>query len=176
MVTSENFIQELKNRNPDALDYVLDTFGNLIYKICYMNLNSKELSEECVNDVLMKVWENINNYSYPENKFKNWVATISKYTSIDKLRKEKRHFNTLPDENIVLSSKEEIEDSYINREDLNLVKKYICQFKELDKNIFIQRFFMNKSLKEIGDLYKLSPKAVNLRILRARKKVKKINR
>lgn len=41
MITNSNFIEELKNRNPAALAYVLDSFGDLIYKLAYMNLYEK---------------------------------------------------------------------------------------------------------------------------------------
>ena len=65
MVNSNNFIMELKKRNPQALEYVIDNFGNLVYKIAYGYLNSNELSEECLNDVLLKVWTCIEGYDYP---------------------------------------------------------------------------------------------------------------
>lgn len=55
MIDDLNFVKELKNKNQEALLYVLDTYGNLIYRIAYTNTNSKTLSEECVNDVLLKV-------------------------------------------------------------------------------------------------------------------------
>lgn len=174
MVTDKNFIQELRQKNPAALDYMLDNYGNLIYKIAYMNLSSKEFSEECVNDVLMKAWINIDSYDYSDDKFKNWIAAIAKYTSIDKLRKERKHFDNVPDEDLNISSKEEIESNYINKEEFLLVKKYIMQFKEIDRNIFIQRFFMNKSLKEVGVMFNMTSKAVNLRIIRARKRLAEI--
>lgn len=166
------FIEELKKRNPDALEYVLDAFGNLIYKLAYMQLNSKELSEECVNDVLLKVWENIDGYDYDKSKFKNWLAAITKYSSIDILRKEKRYFeNTeLKEEN---TDSESIEDKVISRDELESIKERICSFKELDRNIFIQRFFLNKSVKDIANLYNMTPKAISLRILRGREKLSK---
>ena len=83
MITNKNFIQELKLKNPDAIDYILDSFGDLIYKIAYMNLNDITLSEECVNDVLFIVTESIDEYNYPDNKFKNWIASITQYSSLN---------------------------------------------------------------------------------------------
>lgn len=165
------FIDELKKRNPKALEYVLDTFGNLIYKLAYMQLNSKELSEECVNDVLLKVWENIDGYDYDKSKFKNWLAAVTKYSAIDILRKEKRHFeNTeLTEESKNTSSS--IEDEIITRGELELIKETICSFKEPDKTIFIQRFFLNKNVKDIATTLSMTPKAVSLRILRGREKL-----
>ena len=54
MINNINFINQLKLQNPDALLYVLDNSGNPVYKMEYSNLNSAELSEECVNEVFFK--------------------------------------------------------------------------------------------------------------------------
>lgn len=173
MIDDLNFVKELKNKNQDALLYVLDTYGNLIYRIAYTNTNSKTLSDECVNDVLLKVWNCIDSFNYPDNKFKNWIASIAKHTSIDLIRKEKHHLNTINDNN-TLTSTDNIESEQITKEDLESAKKYIMNFKEIDRNIFIQRFFLNKNIKEISELYNMTPNAVKLRILRSRIKLSKL--
>lgn len=171
MIDKTNFINHLKTKDPEAINYILNNYGNLIYKISYMNLNSKELSEECVNDVLLKVWNSIDNFNYPDDKFKNWIAAISKYTSIDLLRKEKKYFNNVSDGNISISSSEDIEGQVITEEGLKEVIENLEYLKEIDKNIFIQRFFNDKSLKEIGAMYNMTPSSVGLRIIRARQKL-----
>ena len=170
MIDDLNFVKELKNKNQEALLYVLDTYGNLIYRIAY----TKTLSEECVNDVLLKVWHCIDSFNYPDNKFKNWIASIAKHTSIDLIRKEKHHLNTINDDNNTLIYTGNIESEQITKEELESVKKYILNFKEIDRNIFIQRFFLNKDIKEISKLYNMTPNAVKLRILRARTKLSKL--
>lgn len=174
MIDDLNFVKELKNKNQDALLYVLDTYGNLIYRIAYTNTNSKTLSEECVNDVLLKVWHCIDSFNYPDNKFKNWIASIAKHTSIDLIRKEGHRLNTINDDSNTLISADNIESEQITKAELELVKKYIMNFKEIDRNIFIQRFFLNKDIKEISELYNMTPNAVKLRILRARTKLSKL--
>lgn len=175
MINDSNFIQQLKLQNSDALVYVLDNFGNLVYKIAYSNLHSMELSEECVNIVLFKVWNSINHFDYSDDKFKNWIAAIVKYTSIDMLRKEKKHFNDVINEAIIISSNDAIEENLIQKEELENIKQHINSLKEIDKNICIEKFYNNKSLKEIGKMYNMTPNAVDLRIIRARKKLKNLN-
>ena len=69
---------------------------DLIYRASYKILNNKELSEECLNLVLMKIWEGIEFYNKDEGLFKNWIYTLSKYTAIDIMRKEIKYIkNTL---------------------------------------------------------------------------------
>lgn len=175
MINNDNFIDELKNNNEDVLNFLVDTYGNLIYRIAYNELNSVELSEECLNEVLLKVWQKRAEYTYEKAKFKNWLCAIAKYTAIDILRKEKRHFSIQADETLEASSHEnELEDAVLTHSELESIKKQIMNFNEIDKSIFIKRFFLNHSLKEIGEALNLTDKAVNLRILKARKKLLKM--
>jgi len=91
----ENFLKNLRKHNPKALDYVFDNYGNLIFKVAYSVLNNRGLSEECVNDVLFKIWNNIDSFKLEDDKFKSWIIIITKYTAIDMLRKEKKHDNDI---------------------------------------------------------------------------------
>ena len=164
----------MKKKNEKALDYVIDSYSDVIFKVAYGVLNNRQLSEECVNDVLLKVWHCIDSFNYPDNKFKNWIASIAKHTSIDLIRKEGHRLNTINDDSNTLISADNIESEQITKEELELVKKYIMNFKEIDRYIFIQRFFLNKDIKEISELYNMTPNAVKLRILRARTKLSKL--
>lgn len=85
MITNKNFIKELKLKNPEALDFVLDTFGDLIYKISYVHLKSITLSEQCIHNVLITIEDSIDIYDYPDDKFKNWIASISTHCSLELL-------------------------------------------------------------------------------------------
>ncbi|MGL4772681.1 MAG: sigma-70 family RNA polymerase sigma factor [Clostridium sp.] len=174
MVNQNNFIDELKNYNEEALNYILDVYGNLIYKVAYNELKSVELSEECLNTVLLKVWQKASSYNEDISKFKNWLCAISKYTAIDMLRKEGRHFSTSNEEVIDKASENNLEDSVLTQRELEFIKTQIMNFNEIDRDIFIKRFFLNQSLKEIGEALNMTDKSVSLRISRARKKLIKM--
>ena len=61
-----NFIKELKNKNPDALDYVIDIYGGLIKgittKVLY-SLGNDDVIEECMSDIFMAIWTNIGKFN-----------------------------------------------------------------------------------------------------------------
>ena len=64
--------------------YVIDEYGGLIKAVIRKNMSClKEYQEECMNDVLLSIWENIASYHPEKNSFKNWIAAIAKYKSID---------------------------------------------------------------------------------------------
>jgi RNA polymerase sigma-70 factor (ECF subfamily) len=84
-IDENNFINELKKKNYKSMDYIVDIYGNLIYKISYSVLykNNTSSVEECTNDVFMKIWDNIDCFDIEKGTFKTWIMTISKFKAID---------------------------------------------------------------------------------------------
>lgn len=172
MVDATNYINELRNRREEALEYIVDEYSNLIFKVAYSFLNQKEMARECINDVLLKIWDNIGNFNGEEKQFRNWVCTITKYTALNMLRKEIKHFDdTELKENI--SENNNIEDIIGQREELKTVINIIDTFKEQDREIFYKRFILGQSLKEVSEGLNLNGKYVGQRISRCRKVIKK---
>lgn len=174
MVTSENLIFELRNRNTEALDYVLENYSNLIYSVAFRVLKNNELSEECLNTTLFKVWEKIDTYNESKDNFEKWIFAVAKFSAIDILRKEVRHSSSCEIQDKDFDSSENIEKTFEVREELVEVMKVIEAFGEPDNEIFIKRFMMNFKVKDIAQSLNMTEKAVSLRILRGRKKIKKL--
>lgn len=174
MITQDNFIEELKNKNEEALEYVLDTYGNLIYKISYMHLNSPELSKECVNETLLKIWISIENFKYSDDKFKNWIGAIAKHTAIDMFRKEAKYKSSSEFNDSYKYNEKLMSDDIIAKEELEEIRENINMFNEIDKYIFINRFFIGKSVNLIAKELNLTPNAVSLRISKGRSKLKNL--
>ncbi|AGX42538.1 sigma-70 family RNA polymerase sigma factor [Clostridium saccharobutylicum] len=166
----KNFLKELRNHNPKALDYVFDTYGNLIFKVAYSVLNSRELSEECVNDSLLKIWNNIDSFKNDDNKFKGWIIILTKYTAIDMIRKESKHSNVT---NLDFYNNEDIrfEDGLMQKETKEEILKEISKFDKDNKEIFIKRFFLDYSIKDISKSTGISENAISNRLRRCKLKL-----
>lgn len=170
-MVEKNLINLLKSGDTEALEYLIDSYCNLIFKVCYTILNDRELSKECVNDVLLKIWDNIEGFYGEEKQFKNWICTISKYTAIDRLRREEKKNNYIElKENLISNSN--IEEAFQYREELESVIKNIEEFSLKDKEIFYRRFILGETLGEISDKLKLTEKYIGQRISRCRKLLK----
>jgi hypothetical protein len=58
-------VEGLRKQDMLALHTVIDQYGDLIYKVVHSVLDtaqSKVLVDECVDDILLIVWYNINSY------------------------------------------------------------------------------------------------------------------
>lgn len=174
ILNEETLIKMLKSKEIEGLNMAIDKYSNLVFKVAYSVLNNKELSEEVINDVFLKMWNNIEQFEGDENKFKNWLCTISKYTAIDKLRKEKRHNNHSEINDCYAGESELIEEKLEFIEDLRKIKNEINKMKKIDREILIRRFYYDQSIVEIAKIFEMTQNAVQLRIMRKREVLNKI--
>lgn len=172
MINDKNFLKELKKKNPKSLVYISDKYSNLIFKVAYGILGKRNLSEECLNDVLLKIWENGYCYKKGEKEFFKWVMIIAKYSAIDLLRKDIKKPKVVELAGIKNNVESYIEEDLINKEIVNSIKKEIEFMSDKDKEIFIQKFYLDKQSKDIGNELGESEKYINLRIYRIRRKLK----
>lgn len=174
-IDDTNFIKELKNKNHKAMDYLVDTYSNLIYKVVYSILYSKHgmnSVEECTSDVFMAIWNNIDCFDVEKGTFKTWIMTIAKFKSIDYTRKLMKHSDYTDINDLNLSSGENIENAFILKEKRNEILSAINEMKEPDKFIFLKRYFLNEDINSIAESLNLTRAAVDNRLSRGKKFLK----
>ena len=53
-INEENFIIQLRKRNENALDYVIDNYGWIIKSIVKKHLyNLQSVQDECINEIIL---------------------------------------------------------------------------------------------------------------------------
>lgn len=134
-------------------------------------MNNSELSEECLNDVLLKIWDNVKYFNREKEKFYPWIIAITKNTAIDILRKEVKHFNKLNIEDMVLCEERSFDKKLDNKAKLEEVTNEIKSMNDIDKEIFLRKFYLDQPSKIISKKMGLTDKFINLRIFRGRRKL-----
>lgn len=174
MVNHNNFIDKLKNRDLKALDYLVDNYGDFVLKVSYSVLQDRGLSEECTNDVMLKVWNNINSFKGVDGQFPKWLVVITKRYAIDMIRKEKKHKNNILLNEDIKHSTNNIEEVYEQKEAIEVVRREIDNLDTTTKEIFIRKFFKGHRVTEIGEELGLSSTAVSNRLLRGKRKISEV--
>ncbi|QSF44378.1 sigma-70 family RNA polymerase sigma factor [Paenibacillus tianjinensis] len=87
-ITEENLTEQIKKRNEKAITFIIQRYGGLLSAIIkrHVQFNQQEY-EECLDDVLLAVWYNIDAFDGRKNTFKQWIAAIAKYRAIDYQRR-----------------------------------------------------------------------------------------
>ncbi|WP_026885598.1 sigma-70 family RNA polymerase sigma factor [Clostridium beijerinckii] len=174
-VGEQNLAEEIKNRNSDALDYAIDNYGKLVYKIIYNILNSfgdKESIQECVSDVFTAVWYNIKTYDNQKASFKSWIIAISKYKAIDYRKKLIKNYNIQNINHYNTTALNDTEEYILASENKDEIIKIIKELGTIDSEIFIRRYFLEESIEKIAKSLELTRQAVDNRLWRGRKRLK----
>ena len=174
-INKENFIEQLHRKNEDALYYVIDIYGGLIKSIVSRHLYKlKPLQEECIDDILMAVWDNIDVFCPEKNSFKNWVAAIAKYKSIDYKR---RYLKLLEQENIEglnLASSWSGEKAIMEQELSQEMESLLSHLSENDREIFKQYYVEDQEVETIAQAMRVKESNVYNRLSRGRARLRKI--
>ena len=174
---SKNFINRLKKEKEDALEFIIEEYSSLVKGISYKILSniSKEAIDECVNDVFLTVWQNANLFEGNYEDFKKWIAMITKHKAIDRYRQleklEKREKNN---EFILEQSiSEDVQISLLEKDEKNTLLLALSTLKDIDREIFMMKYFLYLTTQEIAESLNLSISAVENRLYRGKKKLAK---
>ena len=175
MINKDNFIQGLRYKDLKALDYLVENYSDLGLKVSYSVLNNRQLSEECTNDVLLKIWNNIDAFKGNSENFAKWFVVIAKRHAIDVLRREKRHSCNLElKEDLVYTIDDNTFEQVNKKLEGEALKSSLEMLDKNSKEIVVSRYFKDESLEEISSNLKISKSAVSNRLSRVKKKLMNI--
>lgn len=162
----KKLITSLKNKDEKALADLIENYSGILKSVIKRVLQSfPDLWDECLNETLMAVWQNIDSYDCNRSSFKNWCASVARYKAIDTLRREVRHNN-----------REEIRDenSYTGNEfDQVLLKEIFKYLSPEDRKLFEAIFIEGYTYDEMAQKLGVSKDALYSRVKRSRRKIEK---
>ena len=172
-ITEQNVVQQLKKKNEKALEFVISEYGWIIKSITKKQLlQLSNLQEECMNDVLLAVWDNIDSYDSKRSTLKNWIAGITRYKAIDCKRKYLRYRKEEP-----LEFAEEIIDSIstdiLEQEILEEVDEILSFLNETDQMLFKRLFVHDEPVGFVAADMGVQKSVLYNRVSRGKKKIQK---
>ncbi len=173
VISEEEIVQAILDKEEIALNYVLDKYGNLIKSIISKHMKLLQMyQEECFNDVLLGIWDNAERYDNEKSSFKNWVAGVARYKALSYVRK---YIND--------SSVDDIDGAYDladeKAERTLLEVEYDSEFEQLidglndqDKELFRRLYLHEQDVNEISSDMNLSSGIIYNRLSRGKKKLR----
>lgn len=174
-INENNYIQQLQLHNESALLYVIDQYGALVMSVIRKHLfRLPDMQEECLNDVLMGVWQHIDSFDPEKNSFKNWIAAIARYQSIDYLRKYQKDVNCVSLEDAPLCEEPQTEANIMEQEFSRELQGMLSCLKPIDRELFLRLFVEEEDIEKVSRDTGMKKSAVYNRVSRARKKLRKL--
>jgi RNA polymerase sigma factor (sigma-70 family) len=162
------FIETQNNR---YFEVIYDRFADKIYRKCYSFVRDSAKAEDFMHDIFLKLILNLSNYK-SDAKFSTYIFSITYNYCIDHIRQSKKL------QEVELEGDFEEDDSSAWSEaremDAQRLNKTLDSITTEEKSLILMKYQDDLSIKEIGDVLKLSESAVKMRLKRTKEKVKSI--
>lgn len=175
---SDTYLTELFwERSDNAVKMADEKYHSVIFSVIFTILGNREDSEECVNDVYLKLWESI-----PPNRpssFRAYAIKIARNSALSRLKAgkaQKRNFGirTYSLETLAGSAfAEAAEDDERSRQIGMVIEEYLNAADDRTMYIFMSRYYFGRTIGEIAKALKCSRSNINQHIKRIKTELKK---
>lgn len=163
MYSEKELIKSLKKSKEEAFEYVIDTYGNKLFKTCYLILNNKEEAEDVVQETFLKVFKEIKSFKEKSSLY-TWIYRIAINLSKDSLKK-KSDFIEYED---FIESSVVLEEEVFEKIDNSILKEKVFSLNHIYKEIIVLFYFEELSIKEICEILQEKEGTIKSRLNRAR--------
>jgi RNA polymerase sigma-70 factor (ECF subfamily) len=103
--SEEELVVNLRNKDQQAFSYLYDNYAGALNGIIYRMVEDKELAEDILQEVFVKIWSNFSMYDKTKGRLFTWMVNITRNLTIDTLRSKgyKKQQKISADENSVSS-------------------------------------------------------------------------
>ena len=173
-LTDKELARLIVRKNENAFTELIKKYGGLIKSIVGFHL--KDISmwrDDCVSDVLLSIWQNIDRFDAEKSTLKNWIGAIAKYRAINYKRK---YYRELTDVELYgdIADKNEVDADILRQEIEQETISLLSGLNEKDKEIFIRRYLMEQSVDDISEATHKKASWIYNRLSRGRKKLRHI--
>lgn len=173
----EDIIELYQKRSEQAIVETERKYGAYCGTIAGRILQDGEDCKECLNDTWLKTWETI-----PPVIPKIFSAYIGKITRNLALNMYKKRYAGKRISERMMVSMEELQDCVSDKESveskieekiiIEKLNEYLGQVAEMERKIFVRRYFYLDTMREIADLYDMKESYVKTLLFRTRKRMK----
>lgn len=169
-------ISFLLMRNEDAIAEIQNKYGSYCFQIANNILNSREDSEECVNDTWNIVWNTI-----PPTKpvsLKAYLGKIVRNQALIKYRTyhaQKRFcgLELIMDElDECIPSNSDIAEEANSNLLAGMINTWLGTLSVTDREFFLRRYYLCESVRDISERFNLNQNAAAQKLLKLRNKLK----
>lgn len=164
-------------RNERAITETQLKYGAYCMEVAYRILGNRQDSEECVNDVYLKLWNSIP--PHDPKTLRGFISKITRNLALNRLRDKSTLRRgggevtvALDELGECLSDGESVEEEYLKQELNGYINRFLKSLSRRDCDLFLCRYYFLYPVSEIAEKHSLSEAHVRTSLSRTRKKLK----
>lgn len=173
----EDLIRALKDHEDAAMDELLARYSPLVRYVIAPILPSLQDQEECLSEVMLRVWEKIDTFDANSGKWTGWLTAIARNAALNRARGKREHLS-LQEEHLQIPSKEPTPEEVVLAKERQqkmqaALKEALSQLSSQDEVLFYRKYYYLQSTAQIAAEMGLSERAVEGRLYRIKKRLRK---
>lgn len=160
-------------KDRSAFEVLYDRYEKLIFSFAYRITQDREIAEEVVQDVFVKLWNGTTIYQEHKGSFSSWLLTVTRNKAIDEIRRLKRHnHEPMLEKDELIEQLEDVEKTVEWNEQRKAIRNAVLELKQEQQEIIDLFYFKGLSQQKIADQCELPLGTVKGRIRLALKHLK----
>ena len=165
---NEKVVGLIKAQSDEGLSYLKQHYSGLMHYIVRNILENPDDIDECISDIIVKVWKSIESYSPKKGRFTTWLTVISRNTALNYLKGNDKSNDELKDEHIDSCTPEDI---VLQKERADIIKKAISMLTNQEQHIFYRKYYYLQKTAQIAAELGMTERSVEGKLYRMRKKL-----
>ena len=176
-MSDDEIIELLNNKDEGAIKAVKGKYYSYLYKISYQIVGNHEDAEECLNDILLELWNT--SCSINQGSLHAFLVRLTKRISINKVKSQNRQKRMPSEGSLPLDEIEETvfgmttpETELDNKLLDDAINRFLGTLSKEKRSLFVARYYYYDSLKDVADYCGISEGKAKSILFRIRKKLK----
>lgn len=151
-------MQNLSADNSESVEFIVNTYGDFLYRICYILLKNESDAEDAVEETIIKYFEK-KPLLIDEGHTRAWLITVAKNKCRDMLRYRHRHMHFDIDD--VRETPQQSSDTTVLDALMTLPEKF--------RLVLVLHYVEGYKTEEIAKIIGKTPSAVKMRLQKGRR-------
>lgn len=164
----------LKNREQEALRTLYENYSGALNGIIYRIVGDDVISEEVLQDVIIKIWDKINSYDSTKGRLFTWMMQIARNSALDKVRSKEISQRNKTDQLDNIVSKVERANPVISYIPDVGMKKVLDTLRVEERTVIDLVYFKGFSQSEVAKHTSIPLGTVKTRLRMALKNLRKL--
>jgi RNA polymerase sigma-70 factor, ECF subfamily len=182
--SDEELVERAINGEEDAFSEIYDRYRTPVYSTAYRIIQDPDAARDATQEIFVKIYRSLLSFDPRRARFSTWVYRLAANQAIDAWRKRRaRGESQLPEEasdterivqeGILAEAIRSPYESLENRERLEEIRKCVDALPELQKKVFVLRYFQQLKLDEIAEAEDCNLGTVKTSLFRATQAVRR---
>ena len=164
----------LRERDEQGLHALLVHYGPLMRYVIAPILRGPQEREECLSEVTMRVWEKIDTFQEERGSWNGWLTALTRHAALNHARRISRHGGAEALSEDPPSPKLTPEEVLLRQERQTALQAALGQLSTGERLLFYRKYYYLQSTAQIASELGLTERAVEGRLYRLKRQLRKL--